>query len=110
MSITSSRRNEENIHSSYSILDTLDNTLIRSEILEYPDNDDNIINHLDIAEGLKNMLVIQGLKLESLLVMRPDDLAEILGIDEYVAKIIISSAYDINNKITSKSNSPDNNL
>jgi hypothetical protein len=53
----SSRRNEVNIHSSSSIPDSLDNTLTRSEILEYTDNDDNIINHLDIAEGLKNMLI-----------------------------------------------------
>jgi hypothetical protein len=30
--------------------------------------------------------------------MRSYDLAEMLGIDEYVAKIIISAAYDINNK------------
>jgi hypothetical protein len=30
--------------------------------------------------------------------MRPHDLAEILGIDEYVAKIIISAAHDIKNK------------
>ena len=47
----SSRRNV-NIYSSSSIPETLDNALIRSEILEYPDNDDtNIINQLDIAEG-----------------------------------------------------------
>jgi hypothetical protein len=46
----SSRRNV-NIYSSSSIPETLDNALIRSEILEYPDNDTNIINQLDIAEG-----------------------------------------------------------
>jgi hypothetical protein len=37
--------------------------------------------------------------IESLLIMRPYNLAEMLGIDEYVAKIIISAAYDINKKI-----------
>jgi hypothetical protein len=99
MSITS-RRNEVNIHaSSSSIPDSLYN-LAQSQILEDSDNDDNdFINHLDIAEGLKKMLVMQGLKLESLLVMRPDDLAEMLGIDEYVAKIITSAAYDMNKKV-----------
>jgi hypothetical protein len=74
------------------------NTLTRSEILEYPANDDNMINHLDIAEGLKNMLISQGFNLQSLLIMRPPDLAEMLGIDEYVAKIIIYAAYNINKK------------
>jgi hypothetical protein len=100
MSVTS-RRNEVNIHSSSSIPDSLDNTLTRSEILEYPDSDynDNIINHLDIAEGLKDILVIHGFNLESLLIIRPHDLAEMLGIDEYVAKIIIDAAYDINKKL-----------
>jgi hypothetical protein len=94
----SSRRNEVNIHSSSSIPASLGNTLTRSEILEYPDSDDNMINHLDIAEGLKNMLISQGFNLESLLMMRPPDLAEMLGIDEYVAKIIIGAAYNINKK------------
>ena len=94
----SSRRNELNIYSSSSIHDSLDNTQARSEILEYPDSDDNMINHLDIAEGLKDILLINGFDLKSLLVIRPHDLAKMLGIDEYVAKIIISSAYDIRNK------------
>jgi hypothetical protein len=51
-----------------------------------------------MAEGLKDILVRYGFNLESLLIMRPHDLAEILGIDEYVAKIIISAAHDIKNK------------
>jgi hypothetical protein len=71
-------------------------------LLHFPsydgNNDDNVINHLDIAEGLKAMLVSHGFNLELLLIMRPHDLAEILGIDEYVAKVIISAAHDIRNK------------
>jgi hypothetical protein len=94
----SSRRNEANIYSSSSIHDSLDNTQARSEILEYPNNDDNMINHLDIAEGLKDILLINGFDFESLLIIRPHDLAEMLGIDEYVAKIIITAVYDIRNK------------
>jgi hypothetical protein len=97
----SSKRNEVNIHSSSSISDSLENAT-RSEILEYLDNDEdddtNVINHLDIAEGLKDILLIHGFDLESLLTIRSHDLAEILGIDEYVAKIIIHAAYDINKK------------
>ena len=44
------------------------------------------------------MLVSHGFNLESLFIMRAHDLAEILGIDEYVAKIIISAAYDVKDK------------
>jgi hypothetical protein len=55
-----------------------------------------MINHLDIAEGLKDILLINSFDLKSLLVIRPYDLAEMLGIDEYVAKIIIGAAVDIN--------------
>src|ERR671931_2922681 len=101
----SSRRNEVNIYSSSSTPEPLDYALIRPEILEHPDNDDpNIINQLDIAEGLKEILLIHGFNLESLLIMRPHDLAEMLGIDEYVAKIIIDAAYDIKNKASTGSN------
>ena len=44
------------------------------------------------------MLVSHGFNLESLFIMRAHDLAEILGIDEYVAKIIISATYDVKDK------------
>ena len=53
-----------------------------------------MINHLDIAEGLKDILLIHSFDLESLLIIRPHHLAEMLGIDEYVAKIIIGGAHD----------------
>ena len=90
MSITS-KRNEVNIHSS-SLTDSLD-SLTQSQIIEdYDNNNDNVINHLDIADGLKNTLVSHRFKLESLLIIRPGDLAQTLGIDEYVAKIITDSA------------------
>jgi hypothetical protein len=51
-----------------------------------------------MAEGLKDIMAIQGFNLESLLIMRPYDLAKMLGIDEHVAKIIISAAYNIKKK------------
>jgi len=34
-----------------------------------------MINHLDIAEGLKEILLIHSFDLESLLIIRPHDLA-----------------------------------
>jgi hypothetical protein len=100
MSITSRRNVDTFLPSSASAPDSLSN-LTQSQTIEgYDDNDDGnvIINHLDIAEGLKDMLVRYGFNLESLLTMQPHDLAEILGIDQYVAKIIIIAAHDIKNK------------
>jgi hypothetical protein len=49
------------------------------------------VDQLDIAEGLKELLLAYGIKLELLKSMSSNDLAEILGIDEYVASIIIHS-------------------
>src|ERR1051326_7958885 len=68
------------------------------------DDEDNVINHLDIAEGLKDTLVRYGFKLDSLATMQPHNLAEILRIDEYVANLIISAAHAIKNKSSAFSN------
>ena|ERR671936_150469 len=96
----SSRKNEVDIHS-YSSMPSFLHGITQPQI-EGSDSSDhdhnNLIDYLDIAEGLKNMLVSHGFNLESLLIMRSHDLAEILGIDEYVAKIIISAAHDIKKK------------
>jgi hypothetical protein len=54
------------------------------------------IDKLDLADGLKKLLLTYGFTLELLLTMSSNDLAEILGIDKYVADIIINSA--INSK------------
>jgi CheY-like chemotaxis protein len=68
------------------------------------DDEDNVINHLDIAEGLKDTLVRYGFKLDSLATMQPHNLAEILRIDEYVANLIISAAHALKNKSSACSN------
>ena len=47
----------------------------------------DLINQLDIADGLKELL-INSFTLESLLNASASDLAEVLGIDQYIAKII----------------------
>ena len=57
----------------------------------YPDNN-AIINSLDIADGLKELLIKYGFTLEELLTTRISDLAEYLGIDLYVANIICNAA------------------
>jgi CheY-like chemotaxis protein len=102
---TTSRRNEVDTFLSSSAPDSLNNLTQSRAIEAYNGNEgDNVINHLDIAEGLKDALVRYGFKLDSLLIMQPNNLAEILGIDEYVAKLIISAVHDIKNKASTGSN------
>jgi CheY-like chemotaxis protein len=102
---TTSRRNEVDTFLSSSAPDSLNNLTQSRTIEAYNGNEgDNIINHLDIAEGLKDALVRYGFKLDSLLIMQPNNLAEILEIDEYVAKLIISAVHDIKNKASTGSN------
>jgi hypothetical protein len=47
----------------------------------------NLINQLDIADGLKGVLIDSGFTLKSLLNASASDFA-ILGIDPYVAKLV----------------------
>ena len=55
------------------------------------DKDDGIDN-LDIADGLKEVLRTNKLTLDTLVTISPSELADILGIDEYVSKIVYESA------------------
>jgi hypothetical protein len=48
----------------------------------------DLINQLDIADGLKELLLSSGFTLKSLLNTPTPDFAKILGIDQYVAKLI----------------------
>ena len=105
MSITS-RRNEVDTFLSRCAADSLHN-LTESRTIEAYDgnnNEDNVINHLDIAEGLKDILVRYDFKLDSLITIQPHILAETLRIDEYVANLIISAAHGIKNKASAGSN------
>ena len=73
---TTSRRNEVDTFLSSSAPDSLNNLTQSRAIEAYNGNEgDNIINHLDIAEGLKEILLIHSFDLESLLIIRPHDLA-----------------------------------
>jgi hypothetical protein len=47
---------------------------------------------LDIADGLKTVLVNTGFTQQKIRKLQPVDLASILGIEEYVAKIICNAA------------------
>ena len=48
----------------------------------------DLINKLDVADGLKELLINKGLTFKLLLSTSTSDLAIVLGIDEYIAKII----------------------
>jgi hypothetical protein len=51
----------------------------------------DLINQLEIADGLKRLLLSKDFTLKSLLNTSASDLAKILGIDEYIAKIVHSA-------------------
>ena len=52
----------------------------------------HLINQLDIADGLKELLTSKRITLKSLQSTSASDLAKILGTDEYVAKIVHDAA------------------
>ncbi|MGA9154535.1 MAG: hypothetical protein WBZ36_28450 [Candidatus Nitrosopolaris sp.] len=54
----------------------------------------DLINRLEIADGLKQLLLSKDLTLKSLLNTSESDLAKILGIDEFIAKIVHSAIKD----------------
>jgi hypothetical protein len=66
-------------------LNSLDGKLSR-------DYKNDSIDVLDIADGLKELLRENKLTLDRLVQLTPSQLADILGIDGYVAKIIFESA------------------
>ena len=55
------------------------------------------INYLDMADGLKELLIEYGFTLEELSSISFSKLAEFLGIDLYVAKIICTAARKLSN-------------
>ena len=61
----------------------------------YPDS--TFISSLDIADGLKELLIKYRFTLEELSNMSYSELAEYLGIDLYVAKIICAAAMKLSN-------------
>jgi len=56
----------------------------------------DLINQLDIADGLKRLLMISDFTIESLLNTSASDFAKILGIDEYVAKLLVDAINNLN--------------
>ena len=48
----------------------------------------DLINQMEIADGLKELLISTGFTVKSLLNSSASDFAKILGIDEYVGKLL----------------------
>jgi hypothetical protein len=97
----SSIKNDVSIHSYSSVADYVElktaqkHTIGSANYSSDYNYCDDAINDLDIAEGLKSMLISHGFNLRSLLVTKPRDLAETFGIDNYVANLIINAAHNI---------------
>ncbi len=63
----------------------------------------DLINQMEIADGLKELLISTGFTVKSLLNTSTSDFAKILGIDEYVAKLLTDA---INKAIKSSASMP----
>jgi hypothetical protein len=50
------------------------------------------IQDLNIAEGLKQLLIDAGLTIESIIRLGSEEMSEILHIDPYVGKLIVDAA------------------
>ena len=74
--------NKVDVHYSQSALQSIKEKLIAADI----------INQLDIADGLKELLISNGFTLRLLLKASAPELAKILGIDEYIAKLVRAAA------------------
>jgi hypothetical protein len=103
MIIQYSRKNIKNSASSYSD-SFLQNQKSKMNNNNYNDNNNTYnysdkvaINPLDIADGLKELLIEHGFALEELLNMPSSELAELLGIDKYIAQIIESAVAKLYN-------------
>lgn len=73
----------------------------KSDLLEQqnPDLDNDGIDLLDIAGGLKEILRKNKFTIEKLLTMSSSELMDALGIDVYVVKIIVESAKNFLSKM-----------
>ena len=76
---TTVAENKVDVHYSQSALQSIKEKLIAADI----------INQLDIADGLKELLINNRFTLRLLLKTSTSELAKILGIDEYIADLCL---------------------
>jgi hypothetical protein len=99
MIISYSRKNVKNTASSYSdsLLQNQKSKINNNENNTYSYPDNVAINSLDIADGLKELLIKYGFTTEGLSSIPSSELAEFLGIDKYIAQLISSAAVKLSN-------------
>ena len=82
---TTVAENKVDVHYSQSVLQSIKEKLIAADM----------INQLDVADALKELLISNGFTLRLLLKTSIPELARILGIDEYIAKLVRDAAKKI---------------
>jgi hypothetical protein len=88
----------DNYHSdsvSYCFSNLLQRRLFQKSLMQ------DFVNQLDIADGLKQLLISRDISLKDLLHISYSELGEYLDIDDFVARLII---FAIKNKIKSYNN------
>jgi hypothetical protein len=102
MNVQYSRKNIKDSASYYS--DSFLQNQKSNMINNYNDNNNThnysdkvAINSLDIADGLKELLMKHGITLEELSYIPSSELAELLDIDKYIAQIIESAVMKLSN-------------
>ena len=99
MIISYSIKDVKNTASSYSdsLLQNQKSKMNNNENNTYSYPDNVAINSLDIADGLKELLLKYGFTTEVLSSIPSSELAEFLGIDKYIAQLISSAAVKLSN-------------
>ena len=82
---TTVAENKVDVHYSQSVLQSIKEKLIAADM----------INQLDVADALKELLISNGFTLRLLPKASAPELAKILGIDEYIAKLVRDAAKKI---------------
>ncbi len=82
---TTVAENKVDVHYSQSVLQSIKEKLIAADM----------INQLDVADALKELLISNGFTLRLLLKTSAPELAKILGIDEYITKLVRDAAKKI---------------
>jgi len=82
---TTVAENKVDVHYSQSVLQSIKEKLIAADM----------INQLDVADALKELLISNDFTLRLLLKTSAPELAKILGIDEYIAKLVRDAAKKI---------------
>ena len=87
---------EQQLASTYS--DSTISFLYNKDRQKHSNNHNDTLYELDLAYGLIDLLIKHNYSMQSLILTDPSKLANILGIDQDVATIIVTAANENNNK------------